>query len=237
MPDLRLDQHVGAHAVAPAGREREGRHHGRAEAGLDHRDQRAEEVERRALRVGPADGGQVLVDHLLYRVARRAARQARPRAGPTRARCRWAGGSPAATIASTSRRSASKRRRLTCGCASRNVVNTCGQQVRGHQRRGRDAQGLARLVALGAELRGHVVQVGDQPLHHRQQPAPGRREADHARGAVEEAAAQLLFHLADQDAQPRLRDVGLLGRAREVAQPRHLQEGAHLAGREVHKDS
>ena len=65
----------------------------------------------------------------------------------------------------------------------------------------------------------------------------GRREAHHARGAVEQAAAELLLHLADQDAQAGLGDVRLLGRAREVVDARHLQEGAHLARAQVHKDS
>ncbi|MCY1546110.1 hypothetical protein D9M68_820880 [compost metagenome] len=112
-----------------------------------------------------------------------------------------------------------------------------GQQVRGHQRRGRDAQRLARRIALGAEFGGHVIEVGDEPLHHRQQAAAGRREAHHARGAVEQAAAELLLHLADQDAQAGLGDVRLLRRAGEVADARHLQEGAHLARGQVHKNS
>ncbi len=65
-------------------------------------------------------------------------------------------------------------------------------------------------------------------LHHRQHAMAEVREVREIALAPEQLAAELLLELLDGPRQRRLRDVALLGRAREIEHARHRQEISDL---------
>src|SRR5262249_38195801 len=100
------------------------------------------------------------------------------------------------------------------------------QQERGDRWDGPDANPPG--LAVVADFRLRVVGQRDDLLCPGVKRSAGVREGDLPRLPLEHRLAQLFLQARDRPAQGRLRHADRLGRAREVAQLRDLQEMAEL---------
>jgi hypothetical protein len=117
------------------------------------------------------------------------------------------------------------------------------QRVRGERRRqdvGRDERRRAKCQhpsldrSRATDVRRRLLELDQAAVRDGQKARAELGQRHLARGALEEAEAELLLELAHQHAHSRLRDEELVRRAREALIARREQEGLELSRGDIH---
>jgi len=108
------------------------------------------------------------------------------------------------------------------------------QQLGGGKWRRADREAVARAGGRAREVQRRGFELAQAALGDRQEFRAGVGQHHLARGALEQAKAELRFELAHQHAHSGLGDEELFGRAREALVPRREHEGLQLARGDIH---
>jgi len=108
------------------------------------------------------------------------------------------------------------------------------QQLGGGKRRRADRKAITSARGRARKVQRRGFELAQAALGHRQEHRAGVGQHHLARGALEQAKAELRFELAHQHAHSGLGDEELFGRAREALVPRRQHEGLQLARGDIH---
>ena len=120
------------------------------------------------------------------------------------------------------------------GWSARKSASTVGSQPAASDGSSATETRPRRRAAKSRAVVERRIDLGEHAPRRGLELAPLGRQLDVARAAVEQARAERLLERADQRAEGRLRQVRQRGRAREAALLGEGDEGAQLAGRDIH---